>query len=260
MTLRGRARNFCCAAAAFLSAALLVPSVCSAGDQAASPKAGEQTASPREPEAPVLKRAHFAAETASREARSIADWAVDSKDNRGNPFIIVDKPHAKVFVFDGYGHLLGAAPALLGLAVADRMVPIRGDRESSDLPPQDKVTPAGRFWAQFGNSARGEDVLWVDYDSGLSLHRVLTTRPQERRLQRLKSATVSDNRISAGCINVPKHFYEKVVRPAFDGVVGVVYILPDSGSTTEVFGSHDVDHRAQVRKAAFPAVLEEPPQ
>jgi len=239
MTSSGRARYSCCAAAAFLSAALFGNAPSAAGE---------------EPEAPIAKRARFAAEQASREARSIADWAVDSQDHRGRPFIIVDKPHAKVFVFDSAGHLLGAAPALLGLTVGDRMVAASGERETSELKPEDKITPAGRFWAQLGRSARGEDVLWVDYDTGLSLHRVLTTKPEERRLQRLKSATISDNRISAGCINVPKQFYEKVVSPAFQGLVGVVYILPDSGSAREILDAYHVDDPPELRKTGAHAV------
>jgi len=246
------------AAAVFLSAALSAPATGAAGDEAgphaesspAASKSAEPAAAAKQPEAPILKRAYFSAESASREARNIADWVVDSKDNRGVPFIIVDKPHAKVFVFDGFGHLLGAAPALLGLTRGDKMVPVSGDRESSDLPSQDKITPAGRFWAQLGRSARGEDVLWVDYDSGLSLHRVLTTKPEERRLQRLKSSTIADNRISAGCINVPKQFYEKVVSPAFQGLVGAVYILPESGSVREIFNSYEVDDPSALRKTS----------
>lgn len=251
MTLGGRVRFLRCAAAAFL-AALVAPVAWGADDEAARPKAKEQpaAATPAPSEAPIAKRARFAAEETSREARSIADWVVDSHDHRDRPFIIVDKPHAKVFVFDSAGHLLGAAPALLGLAVGDRMVAVGGERESSELRPQDKITPAGRFWAQLGRSARGEDVLWVDYDTGLSLHRVLTTKPEERRLQRLKTPKTSDNRISAGCINVPKQFYEKVVAPTFGGLVGAVYILPDSGSARDILNAYNVDNPPELRKTA----------
>ena len=243
MTLSGRAW-ISCAAALFLSAVFLASRVNAADDSPAA-KADAPVAASK-----ALNRAHFSTEKASQEARSIADWVVDSKDARGMPFIIVDKPHAKVFVFDGFGHLLGAAPALLGLTPGDKMVAVTGDRESQDLRAQDKITPAGRFWAQLGRSARGEDVLWVDYDTGLSLHRVLTTKPEERRIQRLKTPTIADNRISAGCINVPKQFYEKVVSPAFQGVVGAVYILPESGSVREIFNSYDVDEPPALRKTS----------
>ncbi len=64
--------------------------------------------------APHPKRANFEREHKSRHAQHVADWVVDSGDNRGMPFVIVDKMDAKVFVFDADGRLRGAAPALLG--------------------------------------------------------------------------------------------------------------------------------------------------
>ena len=46
---------------------------------------------------------------------------------------------------------------------------------------------------------------------------------------------MADNRISYGCINVPANFYDTVVRPAFTGANGIVYILPEVRSIKEVF-------------------------
>ncbi len=117
------------------------------------------------------------------------------------------------------------------------------------MAPQDRTTPAGRFVAAIGTNFRGEDVLWVDYDSGLSLHRVLTTKPEERRLERLATPTPNDNRISYGCINVPKKFYENIVAPAFSGTDGIVYILPESGSASTLFGTYEVGKPRHVRAA-----------
>ena len=190
--------------------------------------------------APALKRAEFAKERATRDVRQFADWVVDSADHKGMPFAIIDKPNARVYVFDGSGHIRGAAAALLGSAPGDHSVPGIGERELSDMGPQDRTTPAGRFVSGIGMNSRGEDVLWVDYDSGLSLHRVLTTKPEERRLERLATPTIKDNRISYGCINVPKKFYENVVAPAFQGTDGIVYIFPERGSTRELFGTYVV--------------------
>jgi hypothetical protein len=190
-------------------------------------------------------RAYFGRERASHEARRTADWIVDSADNLGLPFVIVDKIEAKVFVFDAGGHIQGAAPALVGSARGDDTVPGIGDREYSDMPPETRTTPAGRFVAALGMDARGEDMLWVDYDAAVSLHRVVTTKPKERRLQRLATPTPLDNRISYGCINVPKRFYENVVSPAFTGTDGIVYVLPETRSTREVFGSYDVEERSR---------------
>jgi hypothetical protein len=192
-----------------------------------------------------VKRAVLARVRASRDVRHIADWVVDSGDNGGLPFVIVDKTDAKVFVFDAGGRIQGAAPALLGLARGDYTVPGIGDREYSDMPPETRTTPAGRFVAALGINMRGEDIVWVDYEAAVSLHRVITTKPKERRLERLATPTPLDNRISYGCINVPKRFYETVVRPAFTGTDGIVYVLPETLTAREVFGSYDVEERVR---------------
>ena len=205
-----------------------------------------------------FKRADFGRERASRDTRHIADWIVDSADNVGLPFVIVDKTDAKVFVFDGGGRIRGAAPALLGLARADHTVPGIGDREYSEMPPEDRTTPAGRFVAALGINLRGEDVVWVDYEAAVSLHRVITTKPEERRLERLATPTPLDNRISYGCINVPARFYETVVSPAFTGTHGFVYVLPEIRPVREVFSSYDVRERARRHYTAQPPTMDAP--
>lgn len=193
------------------------------------------------------RRAHFGRERASSEAREIADWIVESADNLNLPFVIVDKVDARVFVFDPRGRLKGAAAALLGVARGDDTVPGIGDREYADMPPETRTTPAGRFVADIGIDARGEDVVWVDYEAAVSLHRVITTKPEERRLERLATPTPLDNRISYGCINVPKKFYETVVSPAFTGTQGIVYVLPETRPAREVFASYRDDDRSRRR-------------
>ncbi len=188
-----------------------------------------------------IKRAVFAREPSSRDVRHIADWVMDSGDNKGLPFLIIDKVDAKIFVFDAKGHIRGAAPVLLGLARGDDTVPGIGDRALSTIRPEERTTPAGRFVAERGMSTRGEDVVWVDYDSGVSLHRVVTGNAHDRRLQRLATPTPSDNRISYGCINVPVAFYNTVVNPSFADTNGIVYVLPEIRAVRVVFGSYDVE-------------------
>ena len=93
------------------------------------------------------KRANFGPDSASQDARNVADWVLDSGDNRNLPFVIVDKVDAKVFVFHADGRLRGAAPALLGLALGDDAVPGIGERKLADIRPEERTTPAGRFVA-----------------------------------------------------------------------------------------------------------------
>jgi hypothetical protein len=198
------------------------------------------------------KRAYFDRESASREARHVADWVVDSGDNRSMPFAIVDKTEAKVFVFHADGRLRGAAPALLGLARGDDAVPGIGDRALSGIRPEERTTPAGRFVVALDRNLHGKEILWVDYDNAISMHPVITTNPKEHRPQRLASPTPLDNRISYGCINVPAKFFANVVRPAFTGTNGIVYVLPETRSAQIVFASYDVQARARLQPASQP--------
>ena len=205
----------------------------------------EATKAPQPEITNAIKRADFAAEQPSREVRHIADWAVDSGDNKGLPYLVIDKVNAKLFVFDASGRIRGAAPVLLGLARGDHTVPGIGDKKLSEIRPNERTTPAGRFVAERGMSTRGVDVIWVDYDSGVSMHRVVTSNRQERRLERLATPTVADNRISFGCINVPIKFYNEVVNPSFTASKGIVYVLPEVKAVREVFASYDVETRLQ---------------
>lgn len=191
-----------------------------------------------------LKRVNFKRERVSIEARHVADWVVDSGDNRRMPFAIVDKTQARIFVFNADGLLRGAAYVLLGSAYGDYSVPGIGDRKLSSIRPEERTTPAGRFVASLGRNLGGEDVLWVDYGAAVSLHRVITTNPKEHRLQRLATTTLFDKRISYGCINVPAKFFDNVVRRAFTGTNGIVYVLPDTRLLRDVFAIHDLDGRA----------------
>jgi hypothetical protein len=67
----------------------------------------------------------------------------------------------------------------------------------------------------------------------------------------LATPTPLDNRISLGCIVVPVKFFENVVRPAFAGTKGIVYVLPKTKSASEIFASYDVDERAQPGTGAY---------
>lgn len=184
------------------------------------------------------KRANFKHEYASWAARHTANWVVDSGDNLGMPFMIVDKAQARVLLFDASGELSGAASALLGLAVGDDSVPGIGSRKLSSIRPEERTTPAGRFVASLGRNLSGKEILWIDYENAISLHRVVTSNAKERRAERLASPLTDDKRISYGCINVPVAFFDRHVIPAFSGTNGVVYVLPETRANHKVFTSY----------------------
>jgi hypothetical protein len=190
--------------------------------------------------AALHKTADLAGEPASAEVQHVANWAVHSGDHAGRPFIIVDKVHGQLFVFDAQGRLAGAAPALVGSAKGDHSVPGIGSRKISSILAHERTTPAGRFVAQMGSGPGGEDVLWVDYEGAVAIHRVAMGVARDRRLQRLESKVALDRRITYGCINLPVSFYETKVAPAFRASGGIVYVLPESGTARDLFGSYDV--------------------
>lgn len=112
---------------------------------------------------------------------------------------------------------------------------------------------AGKNSRQPSRSSRAQEKFWVDYDAAVSMHRVLTTNKAERRLERLATPAVDDNRVSFGCINVPVAFYESLVRPTFAGNTAIIYVLPEVKSLKQVFGAYDVAaahgiHRNQVQR------------
>ena len=184
--------------------------------------------------------ADFGADTPSPAARQVADWVAASGDNVGTPFVIVDKKNAHVFVFDSGARLRSSTPVLLGAAAGDDTVAGIGARAIADVQPHERTTPAGRFVAERGRNVLGEDVVWVDYDAAVSMHRVRTTHAQERRLERLATPSVDDNRISYGCINVPVAFFEQYIQPVFASQRAVVYVLPERKTVEQVFAALQV--------------------
>ena len=182
---------------------------------------------PEKATASGAKKDKFQSESASRRTRDMADWIVRSGDNENMPFAIIDKVNAKVYAFSADGQLYGAAPVLLGMAKGDTSIPGIGNKPLSQIPPSERTTPAGRFVSQIGRNHKGKEILWVDYDQSLSLHPVANV-PGQRRPERLASLSSSDNRISWGCINVPKPFFKNVIADKFSGSYSVVYILPET--------------------------------
>lgn len=219
------------------------PSMGSAPAQAPEQQATAPQSAPSQPPARQFAGgpADFGAEEPSPEARHVANWAVHSKDHRKHAFVIVDKQEARVYVFGPDGKLKDSAPALLGSAHGDHSVPGIGDKPLSAIKPDEKTTPAGRFKAEPGKNTNGEDIIWVDYDAAVSMHRIRPLVAKERRLERLATLTVDDNRISFGCINLPVSFYEEVLSPTVHKYGAIVYVLPETKKPQQVFGSYDVD-------------------
>jgi hypothetical protein len=178
----------------------------------------------------------FIATGPGTEATHLVDWVLASGDARGKPFAVVDKRAAHLYVFHPDGRLAGHTPVLLGSAPGDDIVPGVGERtQNGTLRPEDKTTPAGRFEAAPGRNAKGEHVVWVDYDSAFAIHRLRPGFAYKARASRLATAQSMDKRVSWGCVVAPVPFYQQVVERVLGQGRSVVYVLPEHSSLQKVF-------------------------
>jgi hypothetical protein len=173
-------------------------------------------------------RADFVDARPSEDARRVAEWAFDHRDAQGRPVAVVDKKNARIYVFGADGRLRGTTPVLLGLARGDKSAPGIGEMAGRYIPAGMRTTPAGRFDSEPGHNARGESIVWVDYDAAFAIHRLRPAPAVENRPQRLSSDTPDDNRISQGCVIVPGGFFDQVVATTLGRERGVVYVLPEA--------------------------------
>jgi hypothetical protein len=187
------------------------------------------------PGLPVLTAADFRETQPTPDARHMADWVVGRHDNGRMPFMVLDKRDARLYVFKPNGELIDQTPVLLGAAHGDDTYPGIGDVPIDQVKPYQRTTAAGRFVTRPGLDADHTDVVWLDYDAALAMHRVINKVKSERRLQRLASANPKVRRISWGCINIPIDFFNSYISPVYGKHSGVTYVIPERKSFAEVF-------------------------
>jgi len=223
-----------------LAAALLAtPALATAAPvkrPAAAPAKQRGARAPKPPIAAATAPAEPPALIPSAGVTQVAQWVTAAGDNHGLPYLIVDKTQAALFMFDGKGVPLAREAVLIGIAPGDDATAGVGSKKLAEIGPAEKTTPAGRYLARFGVPFRGERILWVDYATSVALHPIPSdASKREHRRDRMLSPTPDDNRITFGCINVPKAFYAKLLRPRFAKKGGYVYVLPDTKPIEEVF-------------------------
>ena len=174
-------------------------------------------------------------QSASAEVLDVVQWVGASKDNAGLPFIVVDKANARVYAFNPAAQLKATTPVLLGMGVGDKAL-VSPDAPMSAMPPQKRITPAGRYPSKLVIDNHGKVVLLIDGANLITMHIVVKGTPAQHRAERLASVTTDDNRVSFGCINVPPAFFTTVVDPDFRLTNGLVYILPEQTTAAQLFG------------------------
>jgi hypothetical protein len=174
-------------------------------------------------------------QSASAEVLDVVQWVGASHDNAGLPFIVVDKANAQVYAFNPAAQLKATAPVLLGMGVGDKAL-VPQDAPMSAIPPQKRITPAGRYPSKLVIDNHGKVVLLIDGENLITMHIVAKGTPAQRRAERLASVATDDNRVSYGCINVPPAFFTTVVDPDFRPAKGIVYVLPEKTTAAQLFG------------------------
>jgi hypothetical protein len=199
-------------------------------------KGGKQVAAARTP-GPL---ADFGKVEAPADVVHLANWVSYTRNHGKHGFILIDKKMARVYVFSPQAKLRSHSPVLLGKAIGDETAPGVGEKSLAQIAEHEKTTAAGRFPAYLGKNTQGDDVIWIDYDSGLSMHRVRKVKDEERRFERMATPEADDNRISNGCVNVPHTFYNKVLLPTVRKDGAFIYVLPETKPPQQLFGSFDV--------------------
>jgi len=194
--------------------------------------------------------ADFHGEAAPADVTHVANWVSYTRNNKKKAFVIIDKKQAQMYVFDPQGKLRSHSPVLVGKAVGDRSAPGVGNKPLAQLKEDEKTTPAGRFLAARGRNTRGDDIIWIDYQAAVSMHRMHSVSAAERRAERMASPDADDNRISNGCVNVPPQFFNSVLKPAVVKYGAFVYVLPETTTPQKLFGSFDVPAGDQAVRVA----------
>ena len=182
-----------------------------------------------------LDVADFGTMTPSPEARQMADWIVSRHDNGRLPFIVLDKHNATLYAFQADGVALESTNVLLGQSRGDDTFPGIGNVPIAQVKPYQRTTAAGRFVTRPGLDADHTDVVWLDYDAALAMHRVINKVKSEHRLTRIVSKDPNVRRISWGCINIPIDFFDRRISPVFGKHTGIAYVIPETKTFDEVF-------------------------
>lgn len=145
-------------------------------------------------------------------------------DDDKAPVIIADKKQATITVFYPETGAKITQPALFGKVKSNLL-----DMNVYDYPNKTNyVTPSGSFPLKKTYSWRLNDDMMI-YINGKNavgaIHPLWMGNPDQKRIERLRSPTPDDNRITGGCINVDADFFYHTLNTLPDGTL--LIILPE---------------------------------
>jgi hypothetical protein len=174
----------------------------------------------------------------SEEAKIIYRQVAPLAKEKQRGFMIADKRNGKLHMFFSSGQHLASDTALFGADIGDTF---QGD----SLNGGKKITPAGKFTLEVVEDSDYEggyrlDLAETSFNKGIiAVHPAWLGNVNDRRLERLASPDVKDNRISYGCINTSHELFLNKIKPQlgeFNG--GFIYVLPEAPfAPTQVAGT-----------------------
>jgi len=124
------------------------------------------------------------------------------------PILIADKTNGKLTLHFPNTDEEISTPALYGKVKSDiyDIKVYNGEVKKNNITPSGEYTVTKAYSDKYN---RPMLVFIVGKKRLVSIHPVYLGSPKQKRSERLKTSTPSDNRITGGCINVPDEFYYK---------------------------------------------------
>ncbi|HEX3138652.1 MAG TPA: L,D-transpeptidase, partial [Rhizobacter sp.] len=173
---------------------------------------------------------------------------------KGRGLIIVDKPNGEIHFFDKSGGHITSGPVLTGASKEDFLPEnvtkggVFSDAQIGDIPVNERVTPAGVFTTARAKRSEIGNHVWLNNAQGKSYQIAIHDTYIKDRLPRFKTASVGDNMVSYGCVNLSPEMYEATLKNDVDKFVNnVVFVVPHDISKAEALlpkAQAQVDQRA----------------
>jgi hypothetical protein len=160
---------------------------------------------------------------------AVARVSMIAMRNGDRNFLMVDKAHGKLFLFEN-GRLILSRAALTGESMADQFPPDAWTKTwAQQRNVRYKVTPAGRFTLTRNHDRGLGDIFDINELRGrdwiIAIHKAWLGRNYEHRDARLRSDVDLDKHITDGCVDVDPETLTQLLR-LLPSQGMPVYILP----------------------------------
>jgi hypothetical protein len=161
----------------------------------------------------VSVHTELAREGSSLQVRRLVAWAISTGDHAGQPFIVIDKAHGRLFAFTPAGRLLGSTSVLTdGSSAGGTAV---------------RVRKASRLVADNWHTGSRDRMVWVNSVSALSIDGMAPAAVPRQGAQGMGLATrdAAIKRSRDERLHVAEAFYRQYLKPLKERP-SIAYVLP----------------------------------